>query len=71
MRVNANRRLIKDCKRLAERQGWEVRMGGNGHWHFISPAGMRITTPSTPGGGNPRKFLNVRAALRKAGLEGL
>lgn len=69
--VNSSKRAIKDAKKLALKQGWIVFQGGNNHWHFIAPSGAIVITPSTPGGGNPRKFLNMRRDLRNAGLEGI
>lgn len=69
--MNANKRAVKDARRLALRQGWDVYMGGNGHWHFVSPHGAVVITPSTPGGSNPRKMYNMRADLRRAGLAGI
>jgi hypothetical protein len=55
-------------KRLAERAGWRVDQGGGGHWKWFAPDGRTIiVTPATPGQG--RAIRNVRADLRRAGLD--
>ena len=55
----------KEWARLAVRMGWKITFRG-GHQMWWSPAGVRVTVPSTPGKG--RSGNNTRAALRRAGL---
>lgn len=48
-------------------QGFEVKMGGRGHWKIYAPDGHLITTlPASPG--DVRGIRNATAVLRRAGL---
>lgn len=48
-------------------QGYEVKMGGSGHWKVYDPDGRLITTlPATPSDG--RGIRNAIAVLRRAGF---
>lgn len=69
--TSSQRRQIEEWVREARRQGWDVERGAarTGHWKWRRPDGSLVaTTPSTPGGGN-RSLANVRAKLRRAGLD--
>lgn len=61
---------MKDTNRLIRalrRQGCTARVGGSGHWRVTSPAGVTITMPRTPNGGN-RSWKNMRANLKRLGV---
>jgi hypothetical protein len=51
--------------RAAVRAGWRIERTAR-HLAWISPAGLRIITPATPG--DSRGYRNSLAALRRAGL---
>jgi hypothetical protein len=53
--------------RRARKAGWSVTKTGKQHWRFRSPNGATIFAPSTPS--DRRSVMNVRANLRRAGLE--
>lgn len=57
---------MKDLRRAAKEQGWEVKTTGGGHIKFLPPKGEMVIAPSTPS--DRRGWLNTRAQLRKAGL---
>lgn len=52
--------------RAAQSQGWTVRRTRGGHWLWTSPTGTRVVSAGTPG--DRRGVLNLRAALKRAGL---
>jgi hypothetical protein len=59
---------IESVSKWAESQGWEVRIADSGHRRFYDTKGNYITDyPSTPS--SQRRFPNLVAALRRAGLE--
>jgi predicted RNA binding protein YcfA (HicA-like mRNA interferase family) len=58
----------KDTEQLLDElrsQGFEVRVGGSGHYRVKSPAGRTTTIPKTPA--TRRSLRNTRAALRRIG----
>ncbi|MFJ5532394.1 hypothetical protein [Streptomyces sp. NPDC093261] len=54
--------------RRLRRQGFTCRLAKSGHWRVTSPAGVTLTVPATPGGGN-RGLRNTRADLRRIGAQ--
>lgn len=59
----------KDVQELLDdvrRQGFDVRLGGTGHWIVTSPTGEVVSVSATPSSGR-RVLANTRAALRRAG----
>ncbi|MER7063985.1 hypothetical protein [Streptomyces albidoflavus] len=62
-----SRRDITEIVKELERQGFEVKMGGSGHWKVYDADGHLIATlPATPSDG--RGVRNVLAVLRRAGF---
>jgi len=60
----------KDFRRLLDRvreQGFDVRLGGSGHYLVTSPSGETASVSATPAGGRGRSLTNTRAALRRIG----
>jgi predicted RNA binding protein YcfA (HicA-like mRNA interferase family) len=60
---------LKPIVRLAIDQGWQVSITGGNHLVFRSPAGASVYTAGTPSKARGRYLLNVRADLRRAGLD--
>lgn len=57
-------KLIKSTVRYLKRTGWEVRLGGKGHYKCVSPAGFKMTMAATPSDWRaPRK---IRRDIRRA-----
>jgi hypothetical protein len=53
--------------RLAHDAGWKITRCGSGHLRWAPPRGRPVFTPSSPG--DVRGFYEVRAKLRRAGLD--
>lgn len=63
------RRQIEAWLRVAIDQGWTVSQVGK-HWKLFYPNGdFAVSAPCSPGGGADRSMKNLRAKLRRAGLE--
>ena len=62
MSAKDQRRLIREL----ERQGFDVRRGGNNHWQVRKDGRLVTTLPSTPS--ERRGWLNGIAQLRRAGF---
>lgn len=60
---------ITDIAKWARSNGFEVRDDANGYTRFYTPTGEYVTRyPATPS--NPRRrMLDIKVALRKAGLQ--
>ncbi|MET9222404.1 hypothetical protein ABZX65_27070 [Streptomyces sp. NPDC003300] len=58
---------IQTLLRRVRRQGFQVRMGGAGHYR-ITRDGRTITIPATPTRSH-RSIANARAALRRIGAQ--
>lgn len=63
IRSDEIRRLVM----AAEDAGWNVELRGSGHLLLTSPNGKHKTMASTTARGH-RNAMNLRAALRRAGL---
>lgn len=62
------RKDLKQLRIVAEQQGWRVERTNGDHLKWLAPdGGMAIYSPSTPS--NARGILNLKAQLRRAGLE--
>lgn len=62
----------KDVEQLLDRireQGFEVRLGGSGHYVVTAPDGQTVSVSATPSGGRGRSLTNTRAALRRIGAD--
>lgn len=60
----------KDFRQLLDKvraQGFDVRLGGSGHYIVTSPDGGVTSVSRTPGGG--RALANTRARLRRIGAQ--
>ena len=55
--------------KLARQQGWTITVCGSGHLRWTPPDGRAVFSPMSPGDGMGRGFRNVRAKLRRAGLD--
>ncbi|MBE4789957.1 hypothetical protein [Streptomyces caniscabiei] len=58
----------KDTEQLLDElrsQGFEVRIGGSGHYRVKSPGGQTTTIPKTPA--TRRSLANTKASLRRIG----
>jgi hypothetical protein len=58
----------KDFRQLLDKvreQGFDVRLGGSGHWVVTSPDGGVTSVSQTPSGG--RALANTKARLRRIG----
>lgn len=53
--------------KLARQQGWTITVCGSGHLRWTTPDGRAVFSPKSPGDG--RGIYNVRAKLRRAGLD--
>jgi hypothetical protein len=62
-----NRKDITEIRKALEAQGFEVKLGGSGHWKVYDPDGHLVgALPSTPS--DPRGVRNAIAVLRRAGF---
>ncbi|MEV1245114.1 hypothetical protein [Nonomuraea sp. NPDC049750] len=62
-----SRKDIAKIRRELEQQGFEVTVGGSGHWKVYDADGHLIgALPATPS--DPRGVLNAIAVLRRAGF---
>ena len=61
----ARKDIAKILKALQD-QGFEVKMGGRGHWKIYGDDGLIITLPATPS--DDRGVRNTIAILRRAGF---
>lgn len=66
--MRAAKRQVEDWVREARRLGWHVEIS-RGHWKWRRPDGSFGTvTPGTPSNSG-RSLENIRARLRRAGLD--
>lgn len=61
------RKDLLDLIRKAMAAGWEVKKTGGGHLKWVSPKGEVVFSPYSPS--DYRGFKNMKAHLRRAGLE--
>lgn len=64
-----NSKEYRRARVLAAQQGWTVEHTRGGHERWLAPDGAIVIMASTPS--DKRAWLNARAALRRAGLEGI
>ena len=55
--------------KLARQEGWQITVCGSGHLRWTSPDGRAVFSPESPGDCAGRSVYNVRAKLRRAGLD--
>jgi hypothetical protein len=58
---------LRVLRRELERQGFDLKRGGNNHWQVRKDGRLITTLPSTPS--DRRGFLNAVATLRRAGFK--
>lgn len=61
-----SRKEIAEILAELDRQGFEVKRGGSGHWKVYDAAHLVATLPSTPS--DHRSLRNTLAVLRRAGF---
>jgi hypothetical protein len=65
---NSRQKVIRRWLDQAEKEGWRVKLGGK-HYRMYPPDKdvPSVTIPASPGRG--RAMANIRAQLRRCGLE--
>ncbi len=58
---------LRGFARIARKQKWTITYSGAGHLLWTSPAGITVTTGSTPS--DSRGMTHARIKLRNAGLK--
>lgn len=65
----ASNKLIKELMRHARAQGWRTEPTRSGHVKWLPPEGPFVISAGSPS--DPRAIANLRADLRRHGLEGV
>lgn len=60
---------VRGYVRAATRQGWRFKLTNSGHWKLWHPTDAAIMVYGTCNKSDHRKAKNVRAQLRRAGVD--